>query len=327
MTDENKYELLRKKLQNEELSEEETSEWDDYIKRPKQKKEFDKLKVKWKLSEKVRIRIPLNTEASWKKFNSDKTIVKTLNWYQKRTFKIAASLLFLITFAVLFYLFQPSSLEIISTGMDENREYSLPDGTKVWLNENSSISYSKEHYGSDTRSITMDGEVYYNVERNESIPFEVAINEVRVKVLGTSFNIKSGSSSIPLEVLVTSGKVSLSSEARTKEQLILTKGQSGIFNWENQSLEKSDQFNLNEISWQTRELVFKEDILEDVLADLEKHFGITIKVQNPDILNCRFTSSFRNPKLSEVMEAITVSLDLKSGKINNKSYSLTGKGC
>ena len=108
----------------------------------------------------------------------------------------------------------------------------LPDGSRVWLNTGSTISYPNEFSGS-TRDISLTGEAYFEVVKDKQIPMVVEAGNARIKVYGTIFNVNAFSSEPFLKVTLVEGSVSLSSPSgklNGKEEFFIKPGQTAIFN-------------------------------------------------------------------------------------------------
>lgn len=89
----------------------------------------------------------------------------------------------------------------------------LPDGTLVWLNAGSKMSYAQD-FGINERSLNLSGEAYFEVTRNEEIPFKVHTEELDVKVLGTKFNFRNYKDDLEAKVCLLEGKVALNTRQK-----------------------------------------------------------------------------------------------------------------
>lgn len=112
---------------------------------------------------------------------------------------------------------------------DNVGSYTLPDGTRVWLNRDSRLSYNQD-FGKSARNVSIDGEGYFEVTRNEACPFIVNMHDnLQVKVLGTTFNIVSDPVGHSAEVILRSGSVQVS-DTDSKELVILRPDQK--YSWD-----------------------------------------------------------------------------------------------
>ena len=92
------------------------------------------------------------------------------------------------------------------------------------------------------------------------------------------------------------------------------------------TLARSSEPDPNLVAWKTRQLIFRKASLTEVAETLDKYFQISITVKNPDLQKCRFTSSFKDPTLDEVIEAISIALNINIVH-QNKVYTFDGEGC
>ena len=110
------------------------------------------------------------------------------------------------------------------------RDMLLPDGTSVWLNQNSEISYPEE-FGSNRREVHLKGEALFEVTHSESKPFIIyPAEDLIIEVLGTNFNVRTSGETGEVTVYVVSGRVSFYEKRNEKEKMILTENEKGNFN-------------------------------------------------------------------------------------------------
>ena len=240
-------------------------------------------------------------------------------------FKVAASIAFLMVFSFLLYQVIFKTKVIVTESGAEKIQVTLLDGSVVWLNEKSKITYPSD-FNSRERRIELTGEAFFEVTKNADRPFIVQAHKSQVKVLGTSFNIRAYEDEPQEEVYVVTGKVSLSDANKVAKTIVLNPGEQGILNKNDNILSRRSATNPNLIAWKSRQLVFRKTNLSEVAETLEKYFQITITVKNPDLQKCRFTSSFQDPTLEEVIEALSIALNLNIVHQNN-NYTFDGDGC
>lgn len=105
----------------------------------------------------------------------------------------------------------------------------LPDGSLVWLNAGSKVTYS-QGFGVDDRKLTLEGEGYFEVAHNEKVPFEVCTKEVNLRVLGTKFNFKNYSNDEEVMISLVEGKVALQNGIKAMEELYLEPNERMVLN-------------------------------------------------------------------------------------------------
>ena len=160
----------------------------------------------------------------------------------------------------------------------------LPDGTLVWLNAGSKIVYS-QGFGVDDRKLSLEGEGYFEVTRNEKVPFEVKTKEVNLKVLGTKFNFRN--------------------EIRPMQELYLVPNERMVLDKLTGKMTKSHVKTENASVWINDELFFDEELLEDIAKKLMRSYDVEIEVAD-SLKNKRFYGSFKimGNTIDEVLQTI-----------------------
>ncbi len=257
------------------------------------------------------------TDQAWNHFKADVKSDpgnKVIRFSNNPLLKIAASIVFLFGLAWLTYNVYDNFFGMQETEtLAAHTEEILPDGTKVFLNANSKIEYPPK-FAKDKREVKISGEVFFDVVKNIKQPFIIKSENAVIKVLGTSFNVNTNSSLNMTEVLVESGKVSLSALNSAKE-IILTKGQSGIV--QNEDVIKTTITDINYLSWKTQLLDFRDDSLEYVIEVLNKTYtnNIILDLKSPSDL--KLYSKFDRVPLNTVVESICLTFGLKYEYIDN----------
>ena len=209
--------------------------------------------------------------------------------------------------------------------VDQIYEADLFDGSKVTLRENSQIRHQMNEYDT-TRLVYLDkGEVYFEVARMPERPFIVETNTSLVRVLGTKFTVSQKENG-DVEVAVTEGLVRVYKDSTLEdgEYIDLKKGERAIRNLK--GLFKLDEINLNAISWITGSLKFNDAPMEQVLADLERHFHVEFTVRNASFNQCRLTAKFKKQELEQIMESLKLTFDIEY-EIRNNQVIISGMGC
>ena len=222
-------------------------------------------------------------------------------------FRIAAASVILVFVSLLYYFINHDfNNERIFANVIQ--EVILPDGSSVMLNANSSLVYPKT-FNDNSRSIKLEGEAFFEVEKDSLRPFVVDVNETSVKVLGTSFNIDATDPS-KMFVNVVTGSVRLF-ETKNKNNFIdLDARSQGIFNFDTKVLIYKSDLNKNKFSWKTDTLIFSQAPLSDVFLDFKKYFKKEFTTTNVNINKFRLSSKFCNPDLGDVLSEICELYDL-----------------
>lgn len=280
---------------------------------------------------------PVNTKNAWNKLQqriaedenqelpdhkkSHATKTRNLFYYIQR---VAAVLLLGVVIYSMYTLFQgpPEQLEVLS----ENtiKETSLPDRTKITLNEQSTISYP-ERFTSDKREVSLKGEAFFEVKPIKKKPFIIYAHNAVVRVLGTSFNVRAIEHEPEIIVTVAEGKVRLSDEDDIA-YLILEKDEKGIFNRKTEHIEKYELTDGSDAFWKTKTLMFRETDLSTVFETLENVFDAEIEITDNEILSCRLTGKFQDMAVEDILEKIALNFNLTIIR-NNNTFEISGNGC
>lgn len=183
----------------------------------------------------------------------------------------------------------------------------LSDGTKLWVNADSHVVFPVT-FEKDKREIYVDGEVYLEVSRNETCPFIVKTNRMKVKVLGTSFNVKSYETDENNDVVLVTGSVQVKTEA--KQEIVLTPNQrfsckpDGAVN-----IEEVDVYDY--ICWKDGLLRYKSESLSTILRRLSDYYGKEIRWEaGLDDLKCSGKLDLKED-MEKVLNGLTKMIPVK----------------
>jgi transmembrane sensor len=183
----------------------------------------------------------------------------------------------------------------------------LPDGTIAWLNSGSILKYSN-NYGSKNRTVYLTGEGYFDVQRNPKKPFFVYANDIKVKVLGTVFNVRSYKDEATVEVNLIEGKVDVMVENNAKpEKFTLLPNYKVVYDKTSKTMQSLKSNAARAATWTTGKLCFVDASLEDISKDLERKYDVQINIQTQKIKNELFSGSLDlNQPIEKVLEYIDV---------------------
>ncbi|MBE9460511.1 FecR family protein [Dyadobacter subterraneus] len=306
---------------------------------PENKKQLADFELIWeKTSELSSNHITVDTDAAWDKIRmqmkaknpapenlpdlKQETITRELPVNKKFSFPVwiaAAVSVTILAFGWFIFKTQSDTPEQIQIATTNNTgETTLPDGTRVFLNYNSSISYP-ENFSGDIRSVALKGEAFFDVKPDASHPFVIDANGTMVRVLGTSFNVKAYKKEL-VRVDVKTGKVRVS---KNNKKIELTKGESAEVL--NDTL-KSMRADANIMSYKTQVYDFNSTNLGDVVNTLREGYHSDIRLSNQKLAQCRLTISFQKEPLDTTLSVIAETLELHLRK-EGKTYWLEGSGC
>jgi len=209
---------------------------------------------------------------------------------------------------------------VATTDNQKNLQVTLPDGSNIFLNRNTKLTY-RENFSRHGRNVTLSGEAFFEIARDESNPFTVDAGNARVKVLGTSFNVITNNSDSAVEVFVKTGQVEVTDNDDGKN-LILDPGFVGTVYPERS--EKSVNTDPNYMSWNTGLLVYDGQTLDVVFRDLKRVYNMDIVADDREILSNTWTSPIDNQSQETIIRIICASFSLSYTKDGNV-YHLSGK--
>ncbi len=182
-------------------------------------------------------------------------------------------------------------------------QLALSDGTVVHLNAGSSMRYPVNFLQEGPREVFLTGEAYFDVSRNPEKPFIVNVNDLNVKVLGTTFNVSAYEEDSNIDVVLVEGSVSLNfMEEEQDVASNLTPGQKGSFKSVSKELH-IDKVNTGlYTSWMQGHLVFRNMTFDNIVAKLERHYNIEIENKNAVLGKEIFNASFDEVEIERILE-------------------------
>jgi ferric-dicitrate binding protein FerR (iron transport regulator) len=274
---------------------------------------YEELQKTWDLTATADTDFIPDTNRNWESFRqkiavTEETPVRRISPY-RNAFRIAATLLLLGGAATLYLLNSDKDITVSTVAL-EKKEVILPDGSKVFMNQNSQLRYAKNLSGAE-RAVYLEGEAFFDVAQQEARPFVVYANHTQTQVLGTTFDIKAYEAQ-PVEVAVLSGKVAVSrnTEDKSANRLILTTGRKAIFKTDKQ-MEEIAIADPNLMAWKENVLRFKNVTIGSTVKTLESYYNVKIVVEDSSVAALDYIGYFSNsPKLEDVLDAVVATAPL-----------------
>lgn len=256
--------------------------------------------------------------------------IKLNSWFQKYSSLLGVACgIFIIAMASFFYL-KNNAKEFdteVSCGKGTRKKIQLPDGTLVWLNAESSISYDSHLAERTQRIVRLVGEAFFDVAHQHNKPFIVHTQDLSVKVLGTAFNVKAYAKDNGTEATLLRGSIELSMNDKPAEKIILKPSEKFATHTQQKNnsnksgkqqqdlpldlmvesivpLRISGSEYIEETSWKDNVLVFQNESLEDLKPRLERWFNVHIELGETIPSDYRFTGVLKNENIKEALTAM-----------------------
>ncbi|MFV0397292.1 MAG: FecR family protein [Bacteroidales bacterium] len=197
---------------------------------------------------------------------------------------------------------------LVSVDKGQRANVTLPDGTKVWLNSHSSLSY-KSDYGSCERRVILEGEAFFEVAKDVKHRFVVDVGKTQVEALGTSFNVKAYSEDKNIVTTLYTGSVRVSTPI---SDVVIEPGEQAMVNTRTLRTQVDRPEMLEYASmWRDNELAFTGQTLEEIAEVLNRMYNICIVFEDETIKKSRFSGVIRNNSLDNVIEIISLTASIE----------------
>ncbi len=221
----------------------------------------------------------------------------------------------------------------------------LPDGTQVWLNGNSHISYQEDFGKNNKREVALTGEAFFDVAHNARVPFIVHAKTINITVKGTVFNVKAYPEDKNVETSLLKGSVEVCAKTDPKRKFILKPSEkitisvatekearapmtgkkallgnnndNKSYHIDNLQPEPSSSI-IPEVAWLQNKLVFNGEPLSEIVEKMQRWYGVTIEIKDDRLNDLRFTGAFNNETLREALNALQATYPFEISADNNR---------
>lgn len=239
--------------------------------------------------------------------------------------KVAAVLIIGLIVTTLLFFNQPKTelqaeiTQTVTTPFGARTNFKLPDGSEVWLNSGSTISFPR-HYGA-IRNVELTGQAYFHVVKDGK-PFFVKTGYGKVEVMGTSFDVKAYVND-SFQATLIEGSVRVSNN--TNQVATLKPGQQSIITSSNTIVCKQVRTDLV-TSWKEGKLIFVKEPFEKVAKELERWYNVKIDLQGERLKKLGYTGTIEMESFSEVLDLINATTQIKTSfDKNTRILKITGK--
>lgn len=188
----------------------------------------------------------------------------------------------------------------------------LPDGSKVYLNSESSLTYPS-FFSGDKRCVQLKGEAFFEVQKDPEHRFIVsAPNHTQIEVLGTSFNVEAFERDSFVSTTLVEGKVCFAYQKNLQPATVVMKpGQKLIYNTTSSQVKLIQTSGETETAWKDGKIVFLATPLPEALRMLEKRFNVDFVLSNNRLRTEAFNGSFTNQRLERILVIFKISSNIK----------------
>ncbi|MFT5167207.1 MAG: transmembrane sensor [Saprospiraceae bacterium] len=295
---------------------------------PENKQQFIASKKTWMLSGMKQNEQPVNVEQFWKEtseklFKEAQVVDIRLKRSRRSWLAIAATVAVLIVAGVWMFRNGGETSPMIVRSDNQTKSVDLPDGSVITLNQSSSLSYviSKNE---TKRKVSLEGDAFFEVARDEVHPFIIDAQGVEIEVLGTSFYVDARDGQAEIQVIVNSGSVAVRSG---NKEVILAVNEKAVFNKKTGELIKGGNDDPNFMSITSNALVFNQTKLEEVVFALNRQFKAEISFGNDLLKNCELTATYKDKSLEAILKIIEGTLTGIEVKQTGQKVVLKGTSC
>lgn len=222
----------------------------------------------------------------------------------------------------------------VSTPAGESRQVVLPDSSVVWLKPHSRVRYQADLNTLSTREVFFEGDGFFEVSHDRQRPFVVHASGVKIRVLGTSFNVRALSADSIVETALITGKVEIEAPGTAGQApVVLAPGQEASFSKAHRKLEVNEMKPAAAAGSGTKAaepenvpMVFRERPVSDVLTAIEKKFGLRVFYNEASARQCLITVDFEKENLDEILDVLQLSKGISYTFFRDELY-LKGEFC
>jgi transmembrane sensor len=235
----------------------------------------------------------------------------------------------------------------ISTKNGSKTNLILPDGTKVWLNAGSTLTYDTS-YGRNIREVALSGEAFFDVVKNKEKPFIIHASKINIKVLGTEFNVRSYPSDKTTEASLIRGSIEVTFKDKPDKKIILKPNEKIVVDNDLNPVNVSEpdhpesHVKINEVegaaiknltyenktgaiietSWVENKLIFQDESFEEIARQLERWYGVSINFENKQLKENHLTGGFKNETIRQALDALKFTASFKYEIDNNNNVTI-----
>ncbi|HCC85072.1 MAG TPA: iron dicitrate transport regulator FecR [Porphyromonadaceae bacterium] len=201
----------------------------------------------------------------------------------------------------------------------------LPDGSEVWLNALSSLTYPQRFTEKD-RTVQLSGEAYFKVVSDKKHRFNVETPDgVKISAYGTEFNVNAYASDTHYEVTLAKGNVEVCAKESPKQE-ILSVGEKAVISALTGNISVSPADTYVETAWKDGKMVFRREKLDKIAEKLSRKFGVDIRLEGDRLKSYEYTATFTDETLEDILDLLKRSAPItysisKQKQLDNETFS------
>ncbi len=270
--------------------------------------------------------LKVNTEAAWQKVKGKIQPAKPVVplWAWPRISRLAAGLALMAggTYLAIQFFAAPIQTQQLAA-LPETRTEKLLDGTQTVLNRNTELVYTFNPRKKE-RKVALQGEAFFDIQPRPGEAFTLEAGELRVRDIGTSFNVRALPQRDTIEIVVETGLVQAYTDI--DRGILIRASEKGYYRKSTKTFWKEDTRDPNDLAYKTKVLVFNNTDLRTVVKTINAVYGARVTIK-ATIENCRITAEFKDQKLDFVLDVIAETLGLSIEQRGPKDFELHGSGC
>lgn len=265
--------------------------------------------------------------------------------YARRLMAVAASFLLLVFLGMWFSkndkkderITGSKTVNEVVTKRGNKSKVTLPDGTLVFLNADSKLTY--KNFDGNNREVSLIGEAFFDVVKDSIHPFIIHADRMNIKVLGTAFNVKSYDGDDLIETALIHGKIEVTFSDRPSEKIILKPNEKLVIRKEPTASSKISAAGTiiprvrvdtiipqdsiyNETAWINNQLAFRNETLENIAREIERRFDIEIEFRDKELKEYRYTAPLQDEDVETILKFLSTSRKFNVQK-DGKKYFLS----
>lgn len=198
-----------------------------------------------------------------------------------------------------------SSIRLLeaTTASGVRTKITLSDGSEVWLNSGSTLSYP-EHFTEDKRQVTLSGEAFFKVKSDKDHRFDVQTSDgFTVSAYGTEFNVQAYAEEPEIKATLAEGHIQIDQTNQPASQELIP-GEQAVYSRHTQQMQVRKANLLVETAWKDGKLVFRRTPMEEIAKQLSRHFNVNIQLQGKEIFDYTYSATFTTETLAEILSLL-----------------------